>query len=237
MTPKGTDSDVDFYEFTAPNDAAGGYVTFSMTNVGAGSLEYKVYAAADNGEITSAYTTTNGQSVSGYFTVAPGQKYRLALDNFAGAPAEYKYDLELKYTKLNDTFEPNNTKDAAKDITVGTPVNGFFGGGYRGQELKDEDIDDWFAVDVTAGKVKVNLTDTSDVSAEVTLFSPTGEQIETKYSTTPGADINLVSPEPVAAGKYRIRVNQFSGKPKCAGNGDTLPQHLTKAYKLTVTVE
>lgn len=229
-----TREDADFYEFTAPSDNSGGYVQIALTNVGAGSIAAEVFAASDNGSLTSVYNTTEGESLPVYVSVAPGAKYRLRVADFAGFSAEYKYDLKLTYTKFDDSFEPNNTRDDAKSITKNVPVEAIIAPTTAAGHVKEDDWFDFYAVDLAAGNADVKLENVpTNVNADVQVYNAAGTVVASKYNTTDGASV-VVEPFQTAAAKYYVRVSYFASPPASAAKGG-IPDNFTRKYKLTVS--
>jgi hypothetical protein len=231
--------DVDFYEVTAPTaDLAGGYYKGSLTDVGEGTLEVKVYSASDNSEILSgAYTTDNGASLYFYWAAAPGQKYRVAVTKFAVWNKPYKYTLTAGYTKVNDTFEPNDTRDAAKPLTLGAPVMAYFFSGFKGKEIKGEEYQDWFSVTLATGMASIKLENVpTDVRPQIKLLDPTGAMVGVadNYNVTPGGSI-ITKAMIEMAGPHRVVVDVFSVEPAAAAKAMAVPDSFTHPYSLTVS--
>jgi hypothetical protein len=229
-----TGTEIDFLSFTTPADVTGGFVLLDFNNVGAGNLLVKVQTASDNAEIATKYVTTPGQSVKLWFAAAPGTAYRVAVADFAGFTAEYKYDLKLTYTKVNDTFEPNDKREDAKPLTLGTPVDAYIFAGFKSATIPQSDYDDWYSVTLAAGAVTMKVENVpADVTPEVELYDPSNATVDGRtYSITPGASVTKSSTA-ATGGTYKVRVNYFSPEP--ATSGSDVLEHLTKPYKLTIT--
>jgi hypothetical protein len=249
----GDTDDVDFFSVTAPTgDPAGGYYEGSVTNVGAGNIDVKVYSASDNSAILqSTYTTTDGASLYFYWAAAPGQVYRLAVSKFSAWDAPYRYTLKASYTKINDANEPNDTRDMAKTIALGTETTGLFYSGFKGMKIADTEYEDWYAVTLEAGKtVTIKVLDVAtNVRPQVELFDPDSTEVNDAgmYNITPGGSINVTAPKPPAsgppatltkAGVYKLKVDIFSVLPEASDKLDSpgmLPDSFKRPYKLTVT--
>ncbi len=232
----GTDADlVDFYEFTAPDDASGGYVTVNFTNVGAvAGPEAEIFAAADNGEIASKYEVDKGKSLTVWTTVAPAAKYRFTIKPFAGSSAPMSYDVKLNYTKLPDAFEPNNRKEDAKAITVGTAIQASVAGVSANSTLAAGDVEDWYKVTVAAGTATIKMSNVpADYLCQMEVFDASGTSIDSKYNTTEGANcqLDLVS---LVGGEIKIKLDKFAGKPAQGGGGTPGPS-ITSQYTLLVS--
>jgi hypothetical protein len=234
----GTEDDLDFYEMTAPADPAGGYYQGSLTDVGDGTVSVKVYSATDNSEILgSAYTTTAGASVFFYWAAAPGEKYRLSVTGFGGWSKAFKYTLKASYTKVSDTFEPNDTRDASKPLTLGTPVMAFFFSGFRGKDIKPEEYQDWYSVTLAAGMASLKLENVPmNVLPQIKLYDAAGGMVslDQNYNTTAGGSILTKAMIP-AAGMHRVVVDVFSVPPEASGKAMMVPDSFTHPYTLTVS--
>jgi hypothetical protein len=228
-------ADNDFFEFTAPNDPAGGYVIIEALNVGDGWIESEVFAVENNGSIISTHAPDRTASLKQYVNVAPGKKYRIRMGTYVGASeTEYKYDLKVRYTKIDDTYEPNDTREAAKPITKGTPVSGYATAGYVTSEIADGAFDDWYSLDLAAGSATVKLDDVaSNFWARVRILDASGNEVVSQQGSDRGANITKEATE-LVAGKHYVVVGVYVGAPDSAKEGD-IPQSISRPYKLTVT--
>jgi hypothetical protein len=234
-SPDGQDL-LDFYEFTAPSDAAGGYVEVTVSNVGAtGLAELIVTSSADNDLIFDAYTTDSGASVKGWLTVAPGAKYRARVSRFAGAGPRFSYSLEAKYTKIQDAFEPNNDKASAKPLTLGTAIQASAAAVSANTALATGDDQDWYKVTLAAGTATVKLENSpADYLCDVELIDDAGTGVAEKYTTDKGANCQ-VDAMSLTGGTYYVKVHSFGGLP-IRGAANTAPAaFVTGQYTLTVS--
>lgn len=238
----GADTDVDMFQLSSPGavtDPAGGFFQVSLTNVGTGTLDATVFTADDNSEILrNTYTTTDGQSLFFYWAAAPGKNFRFSVERFGGFKAPYKYTINVKYTKVPDMFEPNDTREQAKVLSLGTPVMPYIFAGHKTALVAKTDYDDFFEVKLAIGSVSVKVEDVPlDIVPEVMLFNPSGERIGHQYNMTKGGSVTVAS-NISTAGTYRVSVGLFSNQPDeaaKAASATEVPSHFTKPYKLTVT--
>jgi len=235
----GAGDDKDVYSFTAPaTDLAGGYVLLSLTEVGpTGLVDVTLFSAADNSSVDEIYKADGGASLFAYLAVAPGVSYRIQVSAFAGAGAPYRYTMKAAYTPIVDAYEPNDTKDTAKAITLATPITASMTAGYVGDPYKGEALADWYSVPLAAGSVTIKLTTVAtDIMGDIQLFDPDGTSVDEKYSTTPGANVTLTA-EVMTPGSYKFFIQPFAGAPPAAGEavGMVAPDHFTRPYTLTVT--
>jgi hypothetical protein len=235
----GTGDDVDFYELTAPaTDPAGGYYQGSVTDVGDGTLEVKVYSATDNSEIVgSNYTTDAGASLFFYWAAAPGQKYRLAVSRFGGFTNPYRYTLKASYTKVNDSYEPNDTRDMARPLTLGAPLMAYFFSGFRGKDIKAEEYQDWYSVTLAAGRASFKVESVPmNVRPQIKVYDAAGGMVAVadSYNVTPGGSI-ITSAMIETPGMHRVVIDVFSVEPEAGAKAMTVPESFTHPYTLTVS--
>lgn len=233
-------TDVDFYETVAPaGDLAGGYYQASITDVGPGAIRALVYTATDNGMIHLVATTTAGGSLFFYWAAAPAQKYRIAINGSANA-APYNYTFKIEYTRVNDSFEPNDTRDvdASKLLTLGTPVTAYYFTGYKAMTIDVADYQDWFVFDLAAGVTTVKIDNQitnwrplfeiidalgNPLSAARTMGSTAGASIEHSFTVT-------------TAGRYRAVIQGYANQAVDeADNGMTVPDNFRRPYTLTIS--
>ena len=229
-------TDHDFYELTVPADAAGGYMQIAVTNVGPGNADVHIYSVNDNGEIYRRYAQSEGQNVSAFVAVAKGQKYRVDIGDFAGFQVPYAYTLNMAYTKLDDSFEPNDTRDSPTAITKGTAIDAYvFAGHTLGSPPASAAYDDWYSVPLAMGTTTVKLENVpTDTYGDLKLFDAGGKELGHEYQTTQGASVTLSYLAPVD-GTYYVKAGWFSALGDASGPGEMLPDHFTRKYKLTVS--
>jgi hypothetical protein len=235
----GENKDVDFYELTAPNDPAGGYYEFSLTGITDFEADVIAYSAADNGELGHIFASSDGQDLHGYLAAAPGQKYRLAVGGFGGVrnpPA--KYTLKVSYTKITDASEPNNTRDKAAPLALGTPVMGYIFEGIKGAQPEAPDIADWYGVMGAAGNITATVESVpTNMTVYIEIVDSAGKM---NYALGPNDGANgTATLMGGAAGLYKVNVRPFTIRSsyffdKESAPGD-VPEHYTTPYKLTVT--
>lgn len=227
---------IDFFEFTAPADNAGGYVQVQLRNV-TGWTSIEAFAAADNGKILATQGSDVGANVDGYFTVAPGAKYRVAVLPYQSGDLVTKYDLTLVYTKIVDTFEPNNTRETAKPITKGTPITASPAIPAVAEVPTDAEGDDWYSLDLAGGATTVTLSNVpSEFWAGVELRNAGGDVIAQKPGSDKGASITLEVPAgDVTPGSYRVRVYPYQSGGFRSQAGAEVSTAITGQYTLNVT--
>ena len=231
----GTTDPSDFYLVTAPNDVAGGYVTFTISNVGTtGNIEALATAVADGVQMVDVTGSNDGATVTGWFTVSPGAQYRLEVKRYPGAGETFDYDLELAYTKINDTYEPNNTRADAKTIALTNPVQASAAAFSANGALAASDGDDWYQVTLAAGAATVKLTNApADFTCDMQLFDSTNAAVANEVSGS-GAGANCeIDATNVAAGVYTLDVRSYLTIDR-AGSGAP-PPSIASDYTLAIT--
>ena len=234
------DDDIDFFSLTAPaGDLGGGYFEASLTNVGQMWADLKIYTASDNSEIVHGYATSDGGSLYFYWAAAPGQTYRIAVASFSAFKAPSRYTLKVTYTKVDDTFEPNDTRDTAKPITLGATAQPFIFAGYKAKQVDAAAYQDWFSVTLAAGMVTVKVEDVpTDIRPDVHLYKPDGTEVNDAraYNTTAGGSV-MGKSTLTDAGSYKVMVEVFSVLPETGKTTmpGVVPDSFKRPYKLTVT--
>src|SRR5439155_19376766 len=127
-----------------------------------GKVGVTTYAASDKTIILEGFIPPYyGGSAFSFFAAAPGQHYRVLISH-GGAGYEwrapFRYTIKATYTKLNDSYEPNDNRAASRSITVGQPITAYsFAGFTTGHTVNgdwrvgSEPTSDWYKVDVAAG--------------------------------------------------------------------------------------
>lgn len=225
----------DFFEFTAPAaDLAGGYVQVQLRNVVNGWINYRAYAVDDNGLIVEGHGSDEGANADGFFTVAPGKKYRVDVSAYVGSTT-IRYDVELKYTKLDDAFEPNDTPGAAKPITVGTPIQASAAPAAARAAATEEEQHDWYKLTLAAGTGTVRVTNVpSDFWLKVNVFDSSNSKVAEAQGSDEGANVE-VNLNGLVAGEYSIQVEPYVGGGVRAGDGAAVPPRIGGQYTLAVT--
>ncbi len=230
----GTTDQSDFYVMTAPSDVPGGYVTFTVSNVGTtGTIEVLATAVADGVQMVEVVGKSAGANVTGWFTVSPGAQYRLELKRYPASGMTFDYDLLLAYTKASDAYEPNNTRADAKTIALTTPIQASAMAVSANGTLATDDDSDWYKVTLAAGSVAVKLTNSpANYQCNLRLFDSSNAAVVNAVFGGPGADCELDATN-ITAGDYTLDVNSYL--PIDRAGGDAPPPSITADYTLAVT--
>jgi hypothetical protein len=228
-----SDTDKDFYTFTAPADAEGGYVVADITNV-TGWVTGRFMTTSDNAEVYADQPANAGASLKLYMAVAPGVKYDFEVEHYVGNDA-FAYDMKLTYTKNADPSAAAKTKATAAQLTLGTASPGLFAAGFKTAAIPAADYERYFKVDLAAGPATVKLLNVpSDVWAQYKVIDSANAEVVTTQSANQGASIPAGVVNVPAAGTYYIVPGLYVGAPKAAGQG-AVPDSFTKQYTVTVT--
>ncbi|HEY0714387.1 MAG TPA: hypothetical protein VGF45_17015, partial [Polyangia bacterium] len=216
-------SDVDVFEVKAPTTGtAGGYFQGSLTEVGAGTLAVEITSARDNAPfLRGTFTNTPGASLFFYWAAAPGGTYRVAVSRFSAAAAPFRFTFRSAYTAVNDTFEPNDTREEAKPVALGNAISAFFFAGHVSEVVEPAAFSDWYSVVLAAGTASFRLTNVpTSVRPEIEVYDANNNRVRalSMYSNTPGGNLDITGP--VAAGPHRLVVRIFALAPETAGKGD-----------------
>jgi hypothetical protein len=233
-------TDVDFYEFKAPEDPAqGGYFVVKVTQIGTtGGVTVVAQSAADNGDIQES-SGASGVSVFFWFNAKAGATFRLSVVVYTGGASAIPYTLRVDYKGVPDDNEPNDLRTSATPMTFGTPIHGYLFAGYENStSIADAAWEDWFKVHLDGTPVQIALTDiASDIGASVDLYDTNGVPKDSK-SETQGASVVWSPSSDLTAtpGDYYLKVNQYTGGYTKA-TGATVPAYLSQPYTLNVTAK
>jgi hypothetical protein len=237
--------DSDYYELVTPADPAGGYFQVAITDVGPDKIGVTTYAASDNSVILEPFGAPDpGASINLFLAAAPGQHYRLLVaygtyDFLFKQP--FRYTIKATFTKVNDAYEPNDTRATAKPITVGVPITAFsFAGfttghsGYDNGKQGGAPTADWYKVDLAAGMLKATVENTaSDVRVLFALYDGLGTERIRSDGLTYGAGASLTFA--ATAGTYFLAVQAGDQGPVSAANRASVSPSFTMPYTLTVS--
>lgn len=235
----GAEDDADWYELTVPDGAAGGYVGVTLTAVGDDTPRVEIYSQEDNGKLHDFQAATSGGDVETYFAAATGGRYRIAVvDGVIGVPGPYRYTLTATYTALEDDYEPNDTREEATPIEVGETVTARLFAGFEDSVPPDAvAYQDWYEVELAAGTASIEVQNIpGDTRISVSFRDTDDAEIVVDSAADVGANLTVTTPEPIAAGTYRVRVSPaVSDVPLPYSDGDQTPDHFTRDYTLVVT--
>src|SRR6185436_6119746 len=153
----------------------------------------------------------------------------------------FRYTIKATYTKVNDAYEPNDNRSAARPVTLGTPISalsfaGFVTGhaGFNDGRFGPLPTADWYKVEAATGMLKVTVDNAaSDVRIWLFAYDGLGTERGRADSVTAGAGASVMVP--AMAGPYYIQIQAGEQGPASAGRGLTLPPSFSTPYTLTVT--
>ena len=223
------------YELTAPEDAAGGYVSIHLTNVVGAPLRVSVVSLFDKSEVLTTERSDDDAPVHGYVAVKGGTSYRVTVERKAGDDDTTRYDLAAVYTPFLDAYEPNHDLKAAKPVSLGTDISASALGNYEGKTTyKIENYWDWYSFNAAAGPLVIKVTN-PDPSERfvIDLHGADGSDIATTYSPSQGADARIERTL-ATAGTYVIAIRLISYSFVMSGEDAVPPPIFTAPYTLRV---
>jgi hypothetical protein len=237
--------DPDHFLIEAPaGDTAGGYYQIALTDVGElGRVGVTLYAASDNTVVLEPLASLNlGSSVFLHFSAAPGQRYRVLVNSGPDFKTPFRYTVTATYTKIDDPYEPNDSRAAAKPIAVGTPITAYLHAGFKtGHIIYDNGrigptaTDDFYKVTLGPGMVTAVVDNAaSDLRVVLTVYDGLGTQRGQADSSNGGAGARVMIPV-MTPGDHYVLVSAFGNGPLSAAPGQTPSPSLTMPYQLTVT--
>lgn len=230
-----SETDQDWFEFSAA--MGDGHYRLALSGVGDGTVSATVYAKSDNGEVATVDGDAAGKSVTLFFSAKAGQTFRV---NVTGAaensevPA-FKYTVNAAFTPVADAFEPNDSRDTATALTLGTAVNASFLAGHAaGAPIPETAYDDWYRVTLVAGqRLDVALENVAtNVPPMVVVYAPDQSEYASESRSTDGQSLLWTATDAITtAGQYWLKVSPAGAVEEAA---PALPDHFTRQYKLTV---
>ena len=222
----------DWFEFEAPTAPYGGVVTVTATPEDqSGRLDVVVRAQSDHGVIVDGPFPDDGETVELWFSAMPGQRYRIMVDNHTGSAG---YDLAIDWQPTFDCYEPNQTRDEAKAIPLGTIEALMVAGYVDGDDPDESAFSDWYRLQLDNGEVTVEVHDGPfDVAHRVRLVDSDGQEVDDDWTVEDGAAVGFSTD--VTAGEYYVQVTAWSGNAPSRGSDDALGDNITRPYALTVT--
>ncbi len=223
--------DVDFFEFTTPEEPVqGGQLLVRTTNVGMdGNYYLTVYSGTDNAKIREYYGA-QGANGAIWFPAAPGQLFRASVTPYSVIPPEYTFSAE--YIPYEDAYEPNDSREDAVPIELDTPIEAYLFKGYSSSAAPDND-NDWYEVTLAAGSVTATLDQPESVASYIILVDSTGNTVAQQYGAA-GTDITLERNNLAGPAKYYFNVQHYTGA-NVNGSGTTPPEFDQQKYVFEVT--
>ncbi len=196
-------SEQDWYKFTTENDGVWDWVKFDITNV-SNSLTAQLSVFNSQGtEVFSSNAATNGADLSHSMATTGGTFYAKINSYFANDTGSYS--LSIHNLDTNDTYEPNESRDSARNLGT-LPVSSVNGRILSGSEqdwyeftTENKGIWDWVEFDIT----RVS----SGLSAELAVYDSTKSEIFKTNSANEGASFSHRMTSP--GGTYYVKINSY----------------------------
>jgi hypothetical protein len=220
--------------FTAPDDAAGGYVQVTIDAVAGMRMRATVKGGSGDKTLGEARTADVGAALSFFVAVAPGRRYRLAIADDGTFSAPYAYSLTTAFAPVPDPFEPNDDAAGAAPMAVAAPVQAFI---FAGADRDMAAYEDFFRAPLAGGQLVTVRADSvpTDVALRVFLYDPTGVEMARVSTGHPGEALSMAPMMPATDGEYVVRVGLFTALTDAVAAGDVPPDHFTRPYQLSIT--
>ena len=205
-----TADDIDYFKFHH-NANLRDVIKVALQNLSATLASHVHVYNQNKSEIVHKYDPTPAANLELFFPADPGNDYYIAVASFGGTPSNAKYKLSVVPQKAYDAYEPNDEAVTATAIKVGQSVLA---------NILDGEDRDWYRIEnVAAKEIAVRLENMSvNLRPDVYVYNQNKAQIERKYETTEGA--NLEFSFPVSSGNaFYIVVSGFGGSPSRSNYG------------------
>jgi hypothetical protein len=224
--------EIDTFEVVTPSSPAGGVIEVVIDNVTSDGTADVIVSGIDGETIVEASTLEVNGAVSGWFAAAPSSKYHVRVTRTGGPGRRFGYDLRANFKAIDDPFEPNNGKEAAKTIEAKRPIHASAAAPSANAVLEPGEDHDWYTLRL-GGDATIKVTgNPPDFTCDVELVDATGERVGENYSVTPGADCILEARD-LQDGSYFINVHGFGGVERAKSNAPIAP-YLVGQYTLEV---
>ncbi len=231
-------SDNDYFEVMSPSgNAAGGYFEIGITNIPNGRFTFDVLLKSSMTSLYSTFTSKSGDAAWAYFAAAPATAYVFRITPL-GDTLPYDYRVHVSYSDVPDSYEPNDTRTAARAIELGVPVQGYLFAGFKTDKLNTTDYEDWYEVTLEAGLVRATLTSVPPAtSTALSLHGPSGSVLASSNRMDSEAD-NAVEVTVTTPGTHWLKVTYYTPVPAARGRLNApgaVPANFVDPYTLTVT--
>lgn len=211
------------YAFVAPRE---GYVRVRVESQGVPTLRVRALDGETVGLAVSA-SRTPGEPQMLTFAVRSGARYVVEVS----ATTALRYRVRASFVAVPDAYEPNDTPASAPVVPMQAPVYGYFFAAALGPTAPAAAFDDYYAVDLAAGEVRVTLDQVPHVALAVALFDPSGNLVAEEHAGDPTSSVVLGAEAPTA-GRYLVRVFRPGGDLPVALRDDLPPPSFSKPYRL-----
>jgi hypothetical protein len=226
----------DFYSFESPAaDKAGGFVTVNLTNVQSTDIVIKAFDAVTNELMPGDFHALSGASLKVWFAVRPARKYTILVEHYVQTNAG-TYDMVVGYTKVDDAYETNNTREQATLVTLGSSVDATFLA-TQGTGVENEQVD-WYKMEVAGAPAAVSASVSNvatNADCQVKIYDSSFVEVGVGYAGK-GANVNATASKPdLTAGTYYFKVGTWVTAVPVMEEGEPA-DHLTRKYKFSASV-
>lgn len=210
------------YAFVAPRE---GYVQVRVESPGVPTL--RVRADQDTVGVSVSATRTPGEPQMLTFAVRSGARYVVEVS----ATTALRYRVRASFVAVPDAYEPNDTPESAPVVPATAPVYGYFFAAALAPTAPAAAFDDYYAVDLASGEVRITLDEAPHVALAVALIDPAGNVVAEEHAGDSTSAVVLAAAT-ATAGRYLVRVFHPGGDLPLALRDDLPPPSFSKPYRL-----
>jgi hypothetical protein len=162
-----TNEQSEYYQFSSPpSPLDGGYARVHFRDVSLNvELGIRAALAETNDTLFTGGSANAGATLTVFWGMGADTAFRLAVRPVWPLKSEFaEYTMETSWTPFADPHEPNQERESATPIDVGEPIEALYAWGPAGNQSAPSSFIDWYAVELVAGDVLVELTDCHQTS-------------------------------------------------------------------------
>lgn len=221
--------DEDWFSVQVPDDGRAHVLEIGVAQDSTLRAQLDVLAGADFSQVGPRQLFAQGVTTSVFATVGPGSTTLLRFFIFAGTG---RAALTLDVVAENDAYEPNNERVGAPAIPLNTDISAQIMVPYSSAEQTSANaIDDWYAVDLSAGAATVNLLANPD-SGRFTVGVVTSNNTVVSSFTPAMGQLGPLAATIPSDGTYFIRFARLSGFDTVVAGAK--PAHMAEQYVFRV---
>lgn len=199
-------SDHDWFYVDTPDDHRAHVIQLDFTETAGSWVNASVIASADGSSLGDVHPSQRGLKLSAFVTVGPATHTLFDFHGFVANTDTTRIDVSM-LTEM-DEHEPNNDRESASAIQVGSEVTAQLINPYVSET--NQQIQDWYRLDLAAGKHTVKVTAVpSDLYPTFAVVDSAGAVLSSNaHGANRGATFSFTFTAE-AAGAYFLRVENF----------------------------
>jgi hypothetical protein len=222
--------DRDYFTISIPaeNDSVGGIVTFKLTPPSDIQITLEILDEM-NSSLGLFQTSAPGEIINAWLAAGNDTEYYFAISDMTNASSEKSYDLQLAYSPVTDTYEPNDSLGEATTIGLDTLAQAYLFAGANALATADI-FNDYYRFSAVDGEVTIlayNLP--AGLSCIIELL----DSDENILAATTSSDGTITMQADITAGDYYTRIG-VTAPPELTGLGTTLPVFGAAAYSFEI---